>query len=202
MEATALSSGLSAAAYRNGSSGAVSHRTLWIAGITALVVLVLAGVVGLVIWLSVQSEARRKEAEQRAEDDKREKDLTKAEDASTAGTRVPINVPTRGEPTTYKLVGQLSVVDGSGATNQNKTQKNNVLELWGRPTYARSYRWNYYVKLDNGMKLPLELSGRNCEAEIGCNEIDDGDFVVVRELDNARYVFHRYLEQSLRYIPN
>lgn len=181
-------------------SAAHGGRRLWAIVIVAGL-LVLAALVGVVIWLAVQSERRRTEAEADARDARKERDLVKPEDAKTAGTRVPVNVPTRGEPTEYTLVGRLSVVDGTGATNQNKVQKNNVLELWGRPTYVRSYRWNYYLKMENGLRLPLELSGRNCEAEIGCPEIDDGDFVVVRELDNTKYVYNRYLEQSLRYIP-
>lgn len=126
---------------------------------------------------------------------------TNATSQTSVSAGVPINVHSRGDPEPYRLVGRLAVRDT--ATDQSKTQRNNVLQLWGRLTYDRSYRWNYYILMDNGVKLPLEDDrGRSCETDIGCPEISDGDIVTVRELGGATYTFTRYQNDAPRYLPN
>ncbi len=107
-----------------------------------------------------------------------------------------VNVPTRGAPGPYTQLGILSTDN----KDQDESQKNNVLPLYGRQTYSRSHRFNYYTQLDNGVRVPLSMGGKPCEAALGCPEVYDGDQVVIPQL-GASYTVRLYEEPPIRYIP-
>lgn len=111
---------------------------------------------------------------------------------------VAVNVPTRGEPEEFEMLGVLFAVEG----NQVTTQKNNVLPLWGRQTYKRGHKWNYYVVLDNGVRLPLTIDGDNCEDAVGCDELADRDRLRIAQLGGTIYKFKKNQEPLIRYIPD
>ena len=108
-----------------------------------------------------------------------------------------INIPTRGEPDDFEMLGVLYAVEGE----QADTQKNNVLPLWGRQTYRRSHKWNYYAVLDNGVELPLVIDGDDCEDSVGCDELADRDRLRIPELGGTIYKFNKSREPPIRYIP-
>jgi hypothetical protein len=68
-------------------------------------------------------------------------------------------------------------------SSKDAPKDNRVLPLFGRQTYPHSIRYNYYAVLGNGVRLPLSMGGKACEASLGCPEIYDGDEVVVDHLD-------------------
>lgn len=109
-----------------------------------------------------------------------------------------INVPTRGEPEEFEMMGVLYAVEG----DQVETQKNNVLPLWGRQTYKRGHKWNYYAVLDNGVHLPLVIDGDDCEAAVGCDELADRDRLRIAQLGGTIYKFKKNKEPLIRYIPD
>ena len=123
-----------------------------------------------------------------------------SDDGSDGGGRVhdyhDVNVPTRGAPGQYVQLGILSTDNA----DQDSSQKNNVLPLFGRQTYRRSSRFNYYTQLDNGVRVPLSMGGKPCEAALGCPEVFDGDRVVIEQL-GATYTVRMYEEPPIRYIP-
>jgi hypothetical protein len=78
-------------------------------------------------------------------------------------------VPTRGIPETYQSMGVITMEDGA------------VLPLYGRRTASRSDRFQYYTRTDsyNPVQLPLKHNRRDCQDDIGCEELFDGENVTV-----------------------
>lgn len=78
-------------------------------------------------------------------------------------------VPTRGLPETYQSMGVLTMEDGA------------VLPLYGRRTAARSDRFQYYTRTDtyNPVQLPLSYKRRDCQDDVGCDELFNGEAVTV-----------------------
>lgn len=78
-------------------------------------------------------------------------------------------VPTRGIPETYQSMGVITMEDGS------------VLPLYGRRTASRSDRFQYYTRTDsyNPVQLPLKHKRRDCQDDIGCEELFDGENITV-----------------------
>jgi Family of unknown function (DUF5755) len=83
---------------------------------------------------------------------------------------IPINVSTQGLPESYQSMGVI------------KTSEGTVLPLYGRRTTARSDRFNYYTRTDtyNPVPLPIEYNKRNCQEDVGCNELFDGETVTIK----------------------
>jgi hypothetical protein len=78
-------------------------------------------------------------------------------------------IPTRGLPETYQSMGMLTMEDGA------------VLPLYGRRTAARSDRFQYYTRTDtyNPVQLPLSYKRRDCQDDVGCDELFNGEAVTV-----------------------
>jgi Family of unknown function (DUF5755) len=76
-------------------------------------------------------------------------------------------IPTRGIPESYQSMGILKMEDGQ------------VLPLYGRRTASRSDRFQYYSRTDsyNPVQLPIQYKGRNCQDDVGCEELYDRDRV-------------------------
>jgi len=107
---------------------------------------------------------------------------------------VPINVRTRGQPTSYQQIGILT----------NANNPNDVRPLYGRQTYRGSNSWNYYSSLDSNLstKIPIFKSSNKCTDERGCQEINDGDNVTIGNISTTQYTFTKYSNDSFRYIPD
>jgi len=74
-------------------------------------------------------------------------------------------IPTRGIPESYQSMGVL------------KTDSGQMLPLYGRRTSSRSDRFQYYTRTDsfNPVQLPLEYRRHNCQDDVGCEELYDGE---------------------------
>lgn len=116
---------------------------------------------------------------------------------------IPINIPSRGPQQSYQQVGILykENIENPGQIPGNNNETN-VLPLFGRPTYSGSNRWNYYTSSDKfqTVKLPISLDGRKCTDDLGCNELRDGDMVVIPSY-NGRFRVEIYDFDKPRYIP-
>ena len=77
--------------------------------------------------------------------------------------------PTRGIPETYQSMGVITMEDGQ------------ILPLYGRRTTSRSDRFQYYTRTDsyNPVQLPIKHNRRDCQDDIGCEELFDGEVVSV-----------------------
>ncbi len=85
-----------------------------------------------------------------------------------------INIRTQGLPESYQSMGLLKTEDGQ------------LLPLYGRRTAYSSNRYNYYTRTDtyNPVPLPIRYKRRDCQDDNGCEELFNGDEVVVTPTGN------------------
>jgi len=83
-------------------------------------------------------------------------------------TNIPV-IATRGLPESYQSMGVVTTSSGE------------LLPLYGRRTASRSDRFNYYTRTDtnNPISLPINHKRRDCQDDIGCDELFDGDSIEI-----------------------
>lgn len=86
-----------------------------------------------------------------------------------------LNVRTQGLPESYQSMGLLKTTDGQ------------LLPLYGRRVATRSDRYNYYTRTDtyNPVPLPIKYKRRDCQDDVGCEELFNGDEVLVTPTGNT-----------------
>ena len=79
----------------------------------------------------------------------------------------PFNIPTQGLPENYQSMGVVKTGDGK------------ILPLYGRRSISSRERYNYYTRTDsyNPIPIPVQMQGRDCQDQVGCPELYDGDRV-------------------------
>jgi hypothetical protein len=108
---------------------------------------------------------------------------------------IPVNVETRGLPTTYQQIGILN--------RTNDMSNDMILPLMGKRTMAGRDKWQYYTVSGSGnlnTRLPVSVNGKNCTSEYGCNEINNGDIIYV-EGYNDTFRATIYENNTFQYIP-
>ena len=82
-------------------------------------------------------------------------------------TALPFNIPTQGIPEAYQSMGIV------------KTGEGKLLPLYGRRSMSSRDRYNYYTRTDtyNPIPIPVLIKGRDCQDQVGCPELYDGDKV-------------------------
>ncbi len=115
------------------------------------------------------------------------------------GGAVPINQQTRGYPDTFQQIG---VLTAPGGTETSASPTRTVLPLFGRQAVTNRDRWNYYTRTDgiNPVQVPIQYKRRNCDDDLGCEEIMDGESISVPVLGQS-YVANVYRYATPRYIP-
>lgn len=111
-------------------------------------------------------------AEQRSGDDRytrapeAERDWIAGPDLSRIPT-TPFNIPTQGIPESYQSMGVIKIADGQ------------LLPLYGRRSISSRDRYNYYTRTDtyNPVPIPITIKGRDCQDQVGCPELYNGDSV-------------------------
>jgi len=81
---------------------------------------------------------------------------------------VPV-IATRGLPEAYQSMGIVTTPSGE------------LLPLYGRRVASRSDRFNYYTRTDtnNPIPLPINHKRRDCQDDVGCEELFDGEYVEI-----------------------
>lgn len=119
-----------------------------------------------------------------------------APEIPTRGALVPpdggyiLNQRTRGFPDSYQSMGLLKTGDGQ------------LLPLYGRRVASRSDRFNYYTRSDtnNPVPLPVQVGRRDCQDDIGCDEIMSGENVLIPATgQNAQATLYRF--DGPTYVP-
>ena len=111
-----------------------------------------------------------------------------------------INIQTRGPPAAVQQLGTLSrmnYVNTDQDVGQNKEPY--VLPIYGRPTYNRSSKWNYYT-IFNNVKLNISHNNKSCMNEYGCEELMNGDTIKIPEI-NGEFKVNIYENSTMQYIP-
>ena len=85
----------------------------------------------------------------------------------------PFNIPTQGVPESYQSMGIVKTPDGK------------LLPLYGRRCISSRERYNYYTRTDtyNPIPIPVLMKGRDCQDQVGCPELFNGDQVRLSTLD-------------------
>jgi len=99
-------------------------------------------------------------------------------------------IPTRGLPESYQSMGVIKLEDGG------------VLPLYGRRTASRSDRFQYYTRTDtyNPVQLPIQYKRRDCQDDVGCDELFDGESVRLAAT-NQKGVATIYRFDGPTYVP-
>jgi hypothetical protein len=124
---------------------------------------------------------------------KPERDWLTRPDWSTvwnAPTATLPQIATRGIPESYQSMGVITTGDGQ------------VLPLYGRRTASRSDRFQYYTRTDtyNPVQLPIRYKNRDCQDDVGCEELMDGEDIKVSATGKEGKV-NMYRFSGPTYIP-
>lgn len=111
---------------------------------------------------------------------------------------IPINIKTRGgDDIEFKQVGVLSSINNDDTKNSSR-----ILPLFGKPTFTRSSKWNYYTSTDGYhlIRLSVNYKNKDCMNEYGCDEIYDEDEIYIDEY-NQKFKVKLYQNTAPKYIP-
>ena len=110
---------------------------------------------------------------------------------------IPINIKTQtcGDDNQFRQVGILT------PSTKSKNDETIILPLMGRPLFPRRDKWNFYTLNDknNMIKLPVTINGRSGDSEYGCDNVYDGDKILVKGY-NYIFVFTQYENEIMRYM--
>ena len=119
--------------------------------------------------------------------------------ADTTNPNIPPHFPQdqpRYNSSTYQQIGLL--------TSEEADKEPIVLPLFGRKIPNRSDRWQYYTATDknNMMRIPLTYQNRDCEDDVGCNEIYTGDQLQVSIYQGRTFTATVYRTQAPSYFSS
>jgi hypothetical protein len=116
-----------------------------------------------------------------------------------AKLRMPINISTNPGyiDTNYRQVGLLTPI-----SKKDKSDKDKILPLLGKPIFSNRDKWNYYSMSDqnNSIKLPIISKGKSCTSENGCDMLYSGDTIYVEGYNEAFRV-KMYENDTIKYLP-
>ena len=99
-------------------------------------------------------------------------------------------IATRGLPEAYQSMGIVTTPSGE------------LLPLYGRRVASRSDRFNYYTRTDtnNPIPLPINYKRRDCQDDVGCDELFDGEHIeIIPTKQKGTVTIYRFNGPS--YIP-
>jgi len=100
-------------------------------------------------------------------------------------------IATQGYPESYQSMGVV------------KTSSGELLPLYGRRVASRSDRFNYYTRTDtnNPIPLPVAHKRRDCQDDVGCEELFDGEHIeIIPTKQSGAVTIYRF--NGPTYIPN
>lgn len=107
-------------------------------------------------------------------------------------TKLP-EYPLRHQRSSFQQVGALVLSD-------NDSKEPVILPLFGRKLSNRD-RWEYYCASDkfHMTRLPVRFGNRDCEDDVGCDEIFNGQEVTVPDYGNKTFTARMYKYNVPRY---
>ena len=101
------------------------------------------------------------------------------------------SIATQGFPDEYQSMGVVTTHSGE------------ILPLYGRRVASRSDRFNYYTRTDtnNPVSLPINYKKRDCQDDVGCDELFDGENIRINPTGQEGKV-NIYRFNGPTYVPN
>lgn len=89
-------------------------------------------------------------------------------------------------------------------TSEEQDKEPIILPLFGRNIQNRYDRWQYYTASDKNtmIRLPLKFQNKDCEDDIGCNEIVNGDKLEVGIYQGKTFTATIYKKDAPRYFAS
>lgn len=168
------------------------HATgnIWNIVLTTLLI-VLIVLVGFLIYLLYNKNTTRNTVEKIVYVDNTKQSPTNAENIPV----YPKSLPKYNNPD-YQQIGILTA---------NETDKEPiVLPLFARKLRNHNDRWQYYTSTDknNMMRLPIKHENKNCEDDIGCREIYDGDTLTIEVYQDRTFTATIYKNDVPQYFAD
>ena len=158
-----------------------------------ILILIVLVVAGLVVWvlrnqapvkimmMPQQNQAPVEVNVLRSGDDRysrapeAERDWITGPDLTRMSGSLPFNIATQGIPESYQSMGIVKTGDGK------------LLPLYGRRSVSSRDRYNYYTRTDtyNPIPIPVTIKGRDCQDQVGCPELYNGDTVKLSATDQT-----------------
>lgn len=115
-----------------------------------------------------------------------------AEDRPPIYPRHNPEYPLQRVPQGYQQVGVLVSQDSA----ENKPI---IMPLYGRKMYSKD-RWEYYTASDeyHMWRIPVSINNRDCQDDVGCDEIYNGDNVTVPDYANKVFAARIYKYKNPR----
>lgn len=112
------------------------------------------------------------------------------------------NMSTHGKLNDYHIIGVLNLLTDqlqdekrNEKIENNATEYNNILQLYGRQKYPYGNEYEYYTTITSGnqsIKIPIKNKHKK--------ELYDGDKIFIKEL-NKNYIVKKYPMEEIEYIP-
>ena len=112
----------------------------------------------------------------------------------------PKELPTYEDNRTYQQVGILTSNDSDSSGSNEPT----ILPLFSKRANNHRDRWNYYTTTDKNtmLRLPIRHDNMNCDDDIGCNEIYDGNTLYIEMYKGKTFTATIYKKQTLSYFAD
>lgn len=108
-----------------------------------------------------------------------------------------LDLPTRGYPDNFRLIGTLTHISGTEEESSVVDRNNQVIKLFGRKKYPKGNKYEYYTMLNMGndsVKIPINNNYNK--------ELNDTDTITLPEMGNAQFTVKLYDDDTFRYYPD
>jgi hypothetical protein len=91
-----------------------------------------------------------------------------------------------------------------GILTSNDDTEPTILPLFSKRANNHRDRWNYYTTTDKNtmLRLPIRHDNMNCDDDIGCNEIYDGNTLYIEMYKGKTFKATIYKKQTLSYFAD
>lgn len=93
----------------------------------------------------------------------------------------PVEIPIEGSISNIPVMATRGLPESYQAMGVIQTSSGELLPLYGRRVASRSDRFNYYTRTDtnNPLPLPIRYKKRDCQDDIGCDELFDNETIQI-----------------------